>query len=71
MSVRFHRNPQIGLPDTMTFNFQGKLQEFEHPLRGLTIILIDAVLVIYIVLGILYESPLFDIGWPQHVWLSG
>jgi hydrophobe/amphiphile efflux-1 (HAE1) family protein len=47
---------EIGLPDTMTFNFQGTAQEFEHSLRGLTILLIIAVLVIYIVLGILYES---------------
>jgi hydrophobe/amphiphile efflux-1 (HAE1) family protein len=47
---------EIGLPDTMTFNFQGTAQEFEHSLRGLAILLVIAVLVIYIVLGILYES---------------
>jgi multidrug efflux pump subunit AcrB len=46
----------IGLPDTMTFNFQGTAAEFENSLRGLTILLIIAVLVIYLVLGVLYES---------------
>jgi HAE1 family hydrophobic/amphiphilic exporter-1 len=47
---------EIGLPDTMTFNFQGTAQEFENSLRGLTILLVIAILVIYLVLGILYES---------------
>jgi hydrophobic/amphiphilic exporter-1 (mainly G- bacteria), HAE1 family len=47
---------EIGLPDTMTFIYQGTAQAFQNSLRGLTILLIIAVVVIYLVLGILYES---------------
>ena len=47
---------EIGLPDTMTFTYQGTAQAFQSSLRGLTILLIIAVVVIYLVLGILYES---------------
>ena len=39
----------IGLPDTMNFSFQGTAQELERSLRGLTILPIIAVLVIYLV----------------------
>jgi HAE1 family hydrophobic/amphiphilic exporter-1 len=44
------------LPDTVTTSFQGTAQAFESSFRGLGLLLIMAVLVIYIVLGILYES---------------
>ncbi|MFB3922101.1 MAG: efflux RND transporter permease subunit [Terriglobia bacterium] len=44
------------LPSTMSTSFQGTAQAFESSVRGLGILLIMAVLVIYIVLGILYES---------------
>jgi HAE1 family hydrophobic/amphiphilic exporter-1 len=47
---------QIGLPDTLNFSFQGTAQTFQNSLRGLSILLIIAILVIYVVLGILYES---------------
>jgi HAE1 family hydrophobic/amphiphilic exporter-1 len=47
---------EIGLPDTMTFIYQGTAQAFQNSLRGLTILLLIAVVVIYLVLGILYES---------------
>ncbi len=47
---------QIGLPDTMTFSYQGTAAAFENSLRDLGILLLIAVLVIYLVLGILYES---------------
>ncbi len=47
---------QIGLPDTMSFSFQGSAQAFQDSLRGLAILLVIAVLVIYLVLGVLYES---------------
>jgi len=47
---------QIGLPDTVSFSFQGTAQAFQNSLRGLGILLLIAVLVIYLVLGILYES---------------
>ncbi len=47
---------EIGLPDTLNFSFQGTAAAFENSLRGLGILLVIAVLVIYLVLGILYES---------------
>jgi hydrophobic/amphiphilic exporter-1 (mainly G- bacteria), HAE1 family len=44
------------LPSTITAQFQGTAQAFEASLTGLGILLLMAILVIYIVLGILYES---------------
>jgi len=44
------------LPPTVIANFQGTAQVFESSIRDLGILLIVAILVIYIVLGILYES---------------
>jgi hydrophobic/amphiphilic exporter-1 (mainly G- bacteria), HAE1 family len=44
------------LPATVTSSFQGTAQAFQSSLRGLGVILVMAILVIYIVLGILYES---------------
>ncbi len=47
---------RANLPSTISTSFQGTAQAFESSLRGLGILLIMAILVIYIVLGILYES---------------
>jgi HAE1 family hydrophobic/amphiphilic exporter-1 len=44
------------LPPQITTSFQGTAQAFQESIRGLGILLIAAILVIYIVLGILYES---------------
>jgi len=44
------------LPPTVTTEFQGTAQAFQASLSGLGILLLMAILVIYIVLGILYES---------------
>ncbi len=44
------------LPISITTSFQGTAQAFQQSLTGLGILLIVTVLVIYIVLGILYES---------------
>jgi HAE1 family hydrophobic/amphiphilic exporter-1 len=44
------------LPATMSKSFQGTAQAFESSLQGLSLLLIVAILVIYLVLGILYES---------------
>ncbi len=44
------------LPPTVTTTFQGTAQVFQSSLRNLTLLLLVAVLVIYLVLGILYES---------------
>ena len=44
------------LPQTVSTSFQGSAQAFQSSMKGLWILLIMALLVIYIVLGILYES---------------
>ncbi|HYR42181.1 MAG TPA: efflux RND transporter permease subunit, partial [Terriglobia bacterium] len=44
------------LPATISHGFQGTAREFENSVRNLMLLLGIAVLVIYIVLGILYES---------------
>jgi len=44
------------LPANMTAHFAGAAQQFQDSLRNLALLLTIAVLVVYIVLGILYES---------------
>ena len=44
------------LPATVTTKFQGTAQAFQESLQGLGLVLVMAIVVIYIVLGILYES---------------
>jgi HAE1 family hydrophobic/amphiphilic exporter-1 len=44
------------LPSTIATRFQGTAQAFQDSLQGLGLILIMAIVVIYIVLGVLYES---------------
>jgi HAE1 family hydrophobic/amphiphilic exporter-1 len=44
------------LPATVSTRFQGTAQAFQDSLRGLGLILLMAIVVIYLVLGILYES---------------
>jgi HAE1 family hydrophobic/amphiphilic exporter-1 len=47
---------EVRLPATITTSFQGTAQEFEASKKGMWLLLTMAILVIYIVLGILYES---------------
>jgi len=47
---------EMRLPATLSTNFQGTAQAFQSSLQGLWLLLAVAILVIYIVLGILYES---------------
>ena len=47
---------EVGLPDTHDFCFQGTAQAFQNSVSGLALLLVIAVLVIYLVLGMLYES---------------
>ncbi len=47
---------ELRMPVTLNGSFQGTAQAFEASLKGLGVLLLLAVLVIYIVLGILYES---------------
>jgi hydrophobic/amphiphilic exporter-1 (mainly G- bacteria), HAE1 family len=44
------------LPSTIATRFQGTAQAFQDSLQGLGLILVMAIVVIYIVLGVLYES---------------
>jgi hydrophobic/amphiphilic exporter-1 (mainly G- bacteria), HAE1 family len=44
------------LPATISTNFQGTAQAFQSSMQGLGLLLLMAILVIYMVLGILYES---------------
>ncbi|HLK51474.1 MAG TPA: efflux RND transporter permease subunit [Bryobacteraceae bacterium] len=44
------------LPATVTTSFQGAAAAFQSSLQGMGVLLIMAILVIYLVLGILYES---------------
>jgi HAE1 family hydrophobic/amphiphilic exporter-1 len=46
----------IGMPTTIVTTFSGSAQLFQDALKGQGILLLAAILVIYIVLGILYES---------------
>jgi HAE1 family hydrophobic/amphiphilic exporter-1 len=50
------RESRVALPPTITTSFQGTAQAFESSFRGLGWLLLMAIVVIYIVLGILYES---------------
>jgi hydrophobic/amphiphilic exporter-1 (mainly G- bacteria), HAE1 family len=44
------------LPGTISTNFQGTAQEFQSSIKSLWVLLVLAVFVVYLVLGILYES---------------
>ncbi|HEU0176350.1 MAG TPA: multidrug efflux RND transporter permease subunit [Blastocatellia bacterium] len=47
---------EMRLPATLSTSFQGTAQAFQSSLKGLWLLLAVAILVIYIVLGVLYES---------------
>jgi len=47
---------ELRLPVTLSTSFQGTAQAFQASLKGLGLLLLVAILVIYLVLGILYES---------------
>jgi HAE1 family hydrophobic/amphiphilic exporter-1 len=47
---------ELQVPATLTTSFQGTAQAFEESMRGLGLLLVMAIIVVYIVLGILYES---------------
>ncbi|MFK9339942.1 efflux RND transporter permease subunit, partial [Escherichia coli] len=46
----------IGLPDSVATSFSGSAAEFRSSLRSEPFLILAAVVVIYIVLGVLYES---------------
>ncbi len=47
---------ELRLPTTVNGSFQGTAQQFQASMKGMWILLVVAILVIYMVLGILYES---------------
>ena len=47
---------EIGVPASVRGSFQGSAQAFQEASHGLGLLLLGAILVVYIVLGILYES---------------
>lgn len=49
------------LPQTVSTSFQGTAQAFQSSFNGLLILLVMAIFVIYIVLGVLYESYIHPI----------
>ena len=55
-TAEIQRVARQNLPATITTTFQGSAQVFQQSLQNLTLLLLVAVLVIYLVLGILYES---------------
>jgi HAE1 family hydrophobic/amphiphilic exporter-1 len=62
---------ELRMPASLTTSFQGTVKEFQESFQDLTILLVVAILVIYIVLGILYESFIHPItilsGLPSAV----
>ena len=50
------RRPARSCRPTLTTGFQGTAQEFQQSAKGLGLLLIAAVVVIYLVMGMLYES---------------
>jgi HAE1 family hydrophobic/amphiphilic exporter-1 len=61
----------LRMPATISTAFQGTVKEFQSSFQNLSILLIVAILVIYIVLGVLYESFIHPItilsGLPSAV----
>jgi HAE1 family hydrophobic/amphiphilic exporter-1 len=61
----------LRMPPTINSSFQGTVREFQSSFQNLSILLIVAILVIYIVLGVLYESFIHPItilsGLPSAV----
>ena len=54
--TQINRLARQTLPDSISYGFQGTAQVFQDSIKGLGGLLVLAILVIYIVLGILYES---------------
>jgi HAE1 family hydrophobic/amphiphilic exporter-1 len=47
---------ELRVPATLATSFQGTVQAFQRSLQGLGLLILAAVLLIYLILGILYES---------------
>ncbi len=47
---------ELRMPATLTTSFQGTVQAFQRSLQGLGLLILAAILLIYLILGVLYES---------------
>ena len=52
---------ELRIPPTLIGNFQGAAQAFQSSLTGMGLLLIMSIFVIYLILGILYESYIHPI----------
>ena len=52
---------EIGLPDTVATSFSGSAAEFRTSLQSEPLLILAAIIVIYIILGVLYESYIHPI----------
>ncbi len=59
------------VPDTISMSFQGTAEAFKSSMSGLGLLLVLAIVVIYIVLGILYESFIHPITILSALPLAG
>lgn len=63
---------ELRLPATLSSSFQGTAQQFQASMEGMWMLLVMAILVIYMVLGILYESFIHPLtilsGLPAAGW---
>ncbi len=55
------RRTEIGLPETIATTFSGSAAEFRASLKSEPFLILAAIVVIYIVLGVLYESYIHPI----------
>ncbi|MCK8783579.1 efflux RND transporter permease subunit [Roseomonas sp. NAR14] len=73
---------ELGLPPTVSTGFTGSAQVFQQALAGQGTLLIAAILIVYVVLGVLYESlihpltilsglPAAGLGALATLWLFG
>jgi HAE1 family hydrophobic/amphiphilic exporter-1 len=46
----------LNVPATVTTNFQGTAQAFQSSMQGMGLLIVLAIVVVYIILGVLYES---------------
>ncbi len=47
---------EIGMPTAITGNFRGTAQEFQKSLATQPLLILGALIAVYIILGVLYES---------------
>jgi HAE1 family hydrophobic/amphiphilic exporter-1 len=52
----YRANQELGMPDTITGTFQGTAAAFQSSTQNMGLLLVIAMVVVYIILGILYES---------------